>query len=542
MVSVVSVNLTTALAQELSTQKISLSGSQVLATTPQILRYALHTSKLGSFDPDFAKGSQDRTYSDIVFNSLLRYTPGDSRQIEPDLAIEIPKFVIRHNKQIWTIYLRKGVFFHESPYSPTHELTAHDVIFSLKKAGNLKFSSHAGGYKGMAFEIEDTHTLKIIFEKPISPLFFFPRIANWKGGFILSKQVIERHGYKKFLTHPVGTGPFKFVQYRAKKKLVLKANDRYFRGRPLLDGVEVYFMPDNKIREAAYKTGKLDAIYGVGTPGWVEKMEGEPNTRVDIFGPGFTGLFHFNTSIKPLDDIRVRQALSGAMDRDEFMAATSARLVSPVLSPMASGFLPGGLDNARVEALGLKSETNLIEARKILAAAGLGEGFVLDIPVSEKRLYKKNYGVLKSQLARIGVQINMTTMPHSQYHTMIRQNLSPIVLYFTFRPNADSYLRGFFHSNSIVKTGAIPNTNFSHSTRIDDLLDDALVTIDPKEQTLLWEHAQIRLLHDTMVFPLFVANHCVVSRSYVDYGHPLISSFAGYPQFNEKTRLVDPAK
>lgn len=539
MVSVFSVNLTTALAQELSTQKISFSGSQVLANTPQILRYALHTSKLGSFDPDFAKGSQDRTYSDMVFNSLLRYAPGNSRQIEPDLATEIPRFVIRQNKQIWTIYLRKGVFFHESPYSPAHELTAEDVIFSLKKAGTLESSSYAGGYKGMAFELEDTHTLKIIFEKPISPLFFLPRIANWKGGFILSKQVIERHGYEKFLAHPVGTGPFKFVHYRTKEKLVLEANDRYFRGRPILDGVEVYFMPDNKVREAAYKAGKLDAIYGVGTPGWVEEMEGEPNTRVDIFGPGSTGLFHFNTSIKPLDDIRVRQALSCAMDRDEFMAATSARLVSPVLSPMSSGFLPGGLDNPRVEALGLKFETNLIEARKILADAGLGEGFVLDIPVSEKRLYQKNYGVLKSQLARIGIQVNLKTMPHSQYHKMIRQNLSPIVLYFTFRPNADSYLRGFFHSNSIVKTGAIPNTNFSHYTRIDDLLDDALVTIDPKEQTLLWEHAQIRLLHDFMVFPLFVANHCVVSRDYVDYGHPLISSLAGYPQFNEKTRLVE---
>ena len=505
-----------------------------------VLRYALHTSKIGSLDPHFAKGSQDRTYADMVFSSLVRYTPGDARNLEPDLATKIPQFIIRNGKQIWTIHLRPGVMFHESPYLPAHELTAQDVVFSLEKAGNRETSLFSGGYQGMDFEIEDPHTLRIILETPISPLFFLPRIANWKGGFILSKQAAKVKGYKKFLSHPVGTGPFQFQQYIPGDKLVLKSNDRYFRGKPRLEGIEIYFMPDNRAREAAYTAGQLDVIYGIGTPGWLAKMESQPNTRVDVFGPGYTGLFHFNTSLKPLDDIRVRQAFACVMDRAAFMAATSARLVTPVLSPMSSVFLPGGLDNTKVETLDLKFEINLDEARKLLTEAGVGDGFDLNLVVSEKRLYQKTYGVLKDQLKPLGIQVNITTVSHSQYHKMIRQNLNPIVLYFTFRPNADAYMRGFFHSDSIVKVGKNPNTNFSHYRGIDRLLDHALTTTDPRRQVMLWEQAQIKLLSDVMVFPLFDANQCSVRRTHVDYGHPLQSSLADYPLFNEKTRLIIP--
>ncbi len=71
-------------------------------------------------------------------------------------------------------------------------------------------------------------------------------------------------------------------------------------------------------------------------------MEQLPESVVDVFGPGFTGLFHFNTSVQPLDDLRVRQAIAHALDRNDFLAASSPKLVSPVMAPMSAEFLPGG--------------------------------------------------------------------------------------------------------------------------------------------------------------------------------------------------------
>jgi len=518
------------------------SAQSLIDKGDNILRYALHSSKMGSLDPDFAKGSQSHTYADMVFNALWRYMPGDSRYLEPDLAEDMPRFQIVNGHQVWTVHLKHNVFFHASPYYPAHELTAEDVVFSIEKAGNSKTSSFAGTFRAMRFKIVNSHTLKITLENSISPLFFLPTLANWQGGYILSKQAIEKGGYENFLKHPVGTGPFKFESYADGDKLVLRANDQYFRGRPGLDGVEVYFMPDNEQRKTAFRTGNMDVIYGVGSPGWLEKMEKEPNTIVDVFGPGFTGMFHFNASIKPLDDIRVRKALATAMDRNAFLAASSKRLVSPVYSPMSSAFLPGGLTNEKVEQLGLNPVFDPESARKMLASAGYPAGFDLNMVVSEKRLYRKTYKILKAQLARINVRVKLTVVPHSIYHKMIRENLNPIVLYFTFRPNADNYLRGFFHSDSIVKTGAIPHTNFSHFTGIDRILDDALATVDPKHQIMLWEQAQIKLLSDVVVFPLFDINQLSVRRDYVQYGHPIHSSLSDYPQFNENTRLVMPAQ
>ncbi|MBU0972066.1 MAG: hypothetical protein KKC20_15540, partial [Proteobacteria bacterium] len=466
------------------------SSQQAIQGSGEVLRFGIHTSRIGNFDPDFAKGSEDTTFADLVFNSLLRYVPGDFSQLEPDIAVKIPEFEIQNKRQIWTIELRKGIFFHDSPYSNAYELTAEDVIYSLQKAADPERSAYSGEYDGMTFEMVDEYTLRIVLEKPMSPLFFLPRIANRRGGFILSKRALELSDYDTYKRHPVGTGPFKFKRYTAQEKLVLIANETYFRGRPQLLGVEIHFIPDNKMREAAFRSGQMDVIYGVGDPGWIEQMEKEPETIVDVFGPGFTGLFHFNTAIKPMADIRVRQAIVLALDREAFLAASSQRLVTPIFAPMSSQFLPGGMTNDKIVHLGLHKDQDLEKARQLLAGAGYATGFSMDLVTSEKRLYRKTYEILKSQLDKIGIRVNIQEVVHSKMHQLIREDLNPIVLYFTFRLNADSYLRGFFHSDSIVMTGVTPHTNFSHTTNVDKLLDDALNTIHPKEQVRFWEQAQ----------------------------------------------------
>ena len=145
---------------------------------------------------------------------------------------------------------------------------------------------------------------------------------------------------------------------------------------------------------------------------------------------------------------------------------------------------------------------------------------------------------MKSLLEQIHVRLNMTMVSHARYHQMIRKDVNPIVLYFSFRPNADIYLRGFFHSDSIVVTGKTPQTNFSHYAGIDTLLDDALGTIVPSRQIAMWQQAQIKLLDDMVVFPLFDINQMYVRKEYVDYHHILYSSLCDYPQFTEETRLV----
>jgi peptide/nickel transport system substrate-binding protein len=515
---------------------VSAAG-QVRSAQKNILRFGVHVSGMGRLDPHFAAGSQDRALADMVFNGLLRYQPGNAPQIEPDLAVTLPEFKMVGGQQVWTVKLRKGVMFHPGPATAAYEMTAEDVVYSLNKSADPRYCAYAGEYAGLTFEAVDRYTVQITLQRPISAILFLPKLTNYAGGFIVSKKAIETMGYEKFKIHPVGTGPFVFKSYRPAEPLILEANPMYFRGRPLLDGVAIHFLPDIHARERALKAGDLDVILGSAEKGWPEKMEGEPGIMVDAHGVGEVATIYFNTQMKPLDDIRVRRAMACALNREAFLETASKRIVEAVFSPVPAQFLPGGLTADEIRNIGLAYDTDLSKARQLLAEAGYPDGFTLDMVSSEKRLYRTYYEVMRAELARIGIICHVKVVNHSEMHKQIRQQPLPIVIYVAWRPNADIFLSRFFHSDSIVVTGALPDTNFSHYHKIDRLIEAARLEIDPEKQINLWKQAQVRILDDMAAYPIMYTIQCYARRANVDYGHTLVSTMSLYPQFTEKTRL-----
>jgi peptide/nickel transport system substrate-binding protein len=506
-------------------------------TSPDILRFGIHVSEMGSLDPHFAAGSQDRALADMVFNGLLRYQPGKAPKIEPDLAEQIPGFEMIGGQQVWTVKLRKGVLFHPGPQTEAYEMTADDVAYSLQKSARGEFCAYAGEYDGVTAVPVDRYTVRIIVQKPVSSILFLPKLTNYAGGFIVSKRAIETMGYEWFKRHPVGTGPFIFSRYTPGEKLVLTAHNSYFRGRPLLDGVEFHFVPEIERREAALRAGRLDVIMGSGEKGWPEKMAHEPGITVDTHGVGEVATIYLNTRMKPLDDIRVRRAIAFALNREAFLDTMGKQFVGSVYSPVPAQFLPGGLTQAEAESLNLDYAQDLAKAKQLMADAGYPDGFTLDLVTSEKRLYRTYYEVMRKQLSPIGIDCRITVETHSNMHKRIRRTLTPMVIYVAWRPNADAYLSRFFHSDAIVISGAKPDTNFSHYEKVDALIEAARLEIDPKRQTQLWIQAQIRILDDMAAFPIMFTKQCYARKTRLDYGHPLASTMALYPQFTERTRI-----
>ncbi|MCG8684394.1 MAG: ABC transporter substrate-binding protein [Desulfobacterales bacterium] len=502
------------------------------------LRLGLHVSAMGTLDPHFAAGSQDRAFADMVFNGILRYVPGNAPRIEPDLAEKMPEFRLEHGKQVWTITLRKGVYFHAGPDTPSYELTADDVIYSLSKSADKQFCAYAGNYTGLILKKTNKYSLEIITDSPISSILFFPKLTNYGGGFIVSRKAIEAMGYERFKTHPIGTGPFKFLSHTPKNHIKLTANDTYFRGRPKLDGVEIHFMPSLEAREAALKQKKLDVIIGSGKKGWIKKSEKETGILIDTLGAGEVGVIHLNTRFPPLDDIRVRKAIALALDRRDFLNTTSPRITGSVYSPVPNDLLPGGISEKEARLLKLDYGKNLTKAKELLVEAGYPNGFSLELISSEKRIYQKSYEILKTQLAKIGIQCQVQVVSHNVMHKEIRTTARPIVIYYAWRPNADAYLTRFFHSDSIVVKGKRPDTNFSNYDRIDKLIESARSQTDPQAQINLWIQAQIRILNDMAALPVMFTRSCYARADHVDYGHTLVSTMALYPQFTENTHLI----
>lgn len=503
-----------------------------------VLRIAQNATDLNNLDPHYATTTQDRSIVDMVFNALVRYKPGDGSVFEPDLATELPEPKIVGGKQEWTFNLRKGAMCQPTDGVPAYELTSEDVVYSLTKSANKDRSAYAGDYTGMTFEAVNPSTVKITLDNPISKNLFYPRVANYSGGFIVCKKAAEKLGADKMKTMPVGTGPFMFKSYTAQDKIVLVANDSYFRGKPQLDGVEVRFMADLTSRELGLRGGQLDVINGAPDKAWVDKMKPVQNVQVDVFGVGEVATMYFNLNIPPMDKLPVRQAIAYALSRDEFLAFVGPTIGENVYSVVPAKFLAGGLTEQEAKAKGLDFTTDLAKAKKLLADAGYPNGFNLKLVTSEMTGYKVLYESLQAQLAKIGIKADVQVIDHTSFHNTIRQDANALVVYIAWRPNADAYLTRFLHSDSIIITGKKPDTNFVHYNKIDKLIDQARVELDATKQVDLWKQAQIQVLEDMVAFPIQYQNQVYARAKTVDYGHDLKSVLALYPGVDEKTKFV----
>jgi peptide/nickel transport system substrate-binding protein len=502
-----------------------------------VLRFGVNAADLATLDPHFASGTQDRTVADMVFNGLVRYVPGNSAEMEPDIAVAIPEPEIVDGKQVWTFELRDDVMCHPAPESEAYPLTADDVVYSLQKSADVDRSAYAGDYKGMTVEKVDDHTVTITMDTPLSEILFLPKVANYAGGFIVCAQAVEAMGDEAFKTHPVGTGPFMFESYTPQNSVVLTANDDYFRGAPKLGGVEARYMADPNTRELGLQAGELDVAAGINEAQWVDRINAEGNLTADVFGVAEAVWINLNVTAKPLDDPGVREAIALAVSRDEHAALRGAPVSELIASVVPAQLMPGGLTEEEAAAAGVLHEQDIERARQLMAEAGYADGFSIDLITSEMTDYSANYEVLQAELAEIGITINLSVVDHATMHEQIREDVNPIVIYVAYRPNADVYLTNFFHSDSIVVEGASPITNFSHYTGVDDLIEQARAETDPAAQEEIWKQANIQIQKDLAAIPLYMQNLVYARMPGVDYGHELVSSLALYPQITELTTL-----
>lgn len=497
----------------------------------QILTIAFDAADLKTLDPHFAAATMDRAVVDMVFNGLVRYKPGDITAFEPDLAVS---WEVSEDGLVWTFYLRRGVLFHPWNGKPGYELTAEDVVYSLKKAATPGRSAYAAEYTGMEFEVVDPYTVRIKLAAPLSEALFLPKVANYSGGFIICKKAIEEMGDDAFKTHPVGTGPFMFESYIPMDRLVLVKNPNYFRGEPKLDRVIVRYMPSVAAREAGLITGEIDVIVGPPEQPWVEKMKAYPGVIVDTFGPGEIVFISWNMLKEPFTDIRVRQALNYAIDREAIVAGVGPAVAEPLCAPIPP-VLAGGMTCEEVRALGLAYDVDRNKAKALLAEAGYPDGFAIEVITSEKAEYLIPTELVQAQLREVGVDLRIRLVDHPTMHTLIRQDVNPLVIYVCWRPNADVFLTHFYYGPSRVVYGEKPITNFSHIDYIDHLIEAARHEVDLAKQIEYWKEAQKVILRDAVAYPLYTKLFVYARRAAVDYGYELKSTLALYPQINELT-------
>ena len=489
----------------------------------KVVRMALKASDIRSLDPHYGTTTIDYACIEPMFNALVRFKPEDinPEKIEPDLA---EKWERSKNGLVWTFYLRKGVKFHKG-YG---ELTAEDVKFSLEKAANKATSGFATDYAALdKVEAIDQYTVRITFKSAIPSVLGI--LTNYHGGYIVSKKAVLEKG-DKFKFDPIGTGPFILKEYIPKEKVVEVRHSEFFRGKPKLDKVELWFMPDASSREMAFRKGEIDIVEGEREQVWVNKMRAIPGTAIEIFGPGETLVLHFNMSKKPMDDIRIRKAIYHSINLDELMKFLGPDVTERLASPIPMNYL-GGTDKVP------KYEFNPEKAKKLLTEAGYPKGLDLSMVITEMSDYRRPMEQIQEQLRRVGIRLKIDVITHTAYHEQIRKDVNPIVLYVCARfPTADPMLTQFYHSKSTVGTPTAI-TNFSHYSKIDDLIEKARVEPDPKKQKELWADAQRKIIEDGAALPLCITKFVFARKANVDLGYEMRSTLTLVTPIKETTDI-----
>ena len=294
-------------------------GGTLIAALPRdIVTLDPHRNTLAVFRANFRSA---------VFDSLVFVRPNLS--VEPRLAESWD--TSRDGKTI-TFRLRKDVVFHDGK-----PFTASDVAFTVRRILNPKTASPMIPYVDVVqgIQILSKHVIRFRLKHPA--LYFIP-LLNWV-------QIVSGSSISSIETRPIGTGPFKFVEWKPNDQIVLERNDRYFRrGLPASDGVVYKVIPDSEARIASLRAGSVHMVDPVAAKD-LDKLS-SLGFRVFSTPPTMRYQnFHINTARGgALGDKRVRQAMSHAFDRDAYVKAVWFGHARPSVTPFVKEmptYLPG---------------------------------------------------------------------------------------------------------------------------------------------------------------------------------------------------------
>jgi peptide/nickel transport system substrate-binding protein len=481
-----------------------------------------------TLDPHSSTLGQSQAISRFMFRGLTRFAIKDGKvttsEVQPDLA---ESWTLSPEGTIWTFKLKKGVQFHKN----FGEMTAEDVKFSFERQINKTPGTRYGVNLDVikSIEVVNPHTVQITLNA--FDAIFLLRMVGYQQGYIVSKKAAQDH--EKFKWQPIGTGPFYFERHSPRDKIVMKAFDKFTGGRPQIDEINWFDVPEDATKLIGLEKGTFDLLYPEATTcdfaDQVKKMGGILDRR----GPGGQERFYINITAKPFDDIRVRRAFMHAIDRkaikETLYCGELARVANSVVPPGYFGHVPMTFPEYDPE-----------KAKKLLAEAGHPNGFTIkNYFISKSFFYPKVMTLAQEQLKKVGINVELQVVEHATFHENIRKNLNPFVLYGGTRiTDADPWLSLFFDAKEIPDpaTGN-KGTNFAHYKGIDDLLHAGRVERDQKKRAQIYAEAQKRMERDLVSLPIsdvpsiWARNPKRVSTPFdPDYGEYALHYSYNYPE------------
>lgn len=364
------------------------------------------------------KSSANVNHHGLVYRGLLSFKRGDdvgfvSQILQPELA---ERWEISPDARTFTFRLRDGVKYAEVPPVSGRALTPADIKWNLEylsrtgefKDSKLPPSQTRESYEGLeSVTTPDQRTVVVRFREPFAPFINYSASLWMPMG---AREVYEQDG--NLSQRLVGAGPYVLDVENSQKgsRWVYKKNPSYWDApKPYLDGIRRLVIVDSSTQSAAFQTKQADTldVTAMNYASAQEIKKNNPQANVhEVLNTSYHAIFTGQKRDGPLRDIRVRRAISLAMDRDEYNNVWSGGQGAWALN----GSWPGLFTEAETREM---MRTDLAEARRLLAEAGHPNGLKLEqLSISNPVTVREE--LAQAQLKRIGIETNLVILPREQ--------------------------------------------------------------------------------------------------------------------------------
>jgi peptide/nickel transport system substrate-binding protein len=448
----------------------------------------------------------------LMFNSLVK------KNEKFDYVGELASDIKRSDDDLtFTFTLHDGVKFHDG-----RPLTSADAKYTLDLVFSSTFAKSASFYEGTGAARQSY--IKSV-EAPDAKTLVVTTIKPWTGFLsnLVPISIIPKDGYATQKDHPLGTGPFKFKSYdTAQQVLDLEANPDYWEGAPHVSPVRVRVISDTNALQAELQSGRVD-IAPLPTslsPDAIKLLGQYPNLQVLQFTGSNLNLLTFNTSSAPLDDVRVRQALAYAVDREGMI-----RDLLLGQGKIAHSILP---EESWAYHASQKYSFDPAMAKKLLDEAGFkdpdGDGpqarFAkpLVFKLSGSSASAKNYaGVIQNYLKNVGIPVSIEPAEQNTLFDELRRGNFQISYGQWVGGNQDPiFFKDLFATSEIpTETRAARNRSRYSNKELDALIAEALNTFDREKAKVLYARIQDIVARDVPVLPLWYQANMVIAKKNV---------------------------
>ncbi|HEV8615221.1 MAG TPA: ABC transporter substrate-binding protein [Methylomirabilota bacterium] len=401
----------------------------------------------------------------------------DAKTLKPKPMLATSFKVV--NDTTWEFTLRKGVKFHNG-----EPFDAQSIKATMDYLQDPATKSHYAAYWKLVKEVQivDAYTVRFVTDKPWPSLIDRASLTDF---LVLPAKALKEQGPQKLAEHPIGTGPFKFVEWKRDERLVVERNPDYWAGPAEVNRVTFRFIPEFSARMAALLSGEIDIMKDV-PPHAVDAIERSGRARIrSAVSSRINYLALVNLKPGPMQDLRVRRAMNHAVDVDELIAQVLKGRASKICGPLS----PANVDFAKVDCY----KYDPARAQALFKEAGIDPktlALTLDTPSGRYPLDKDVSLAIGAQLQRLGIKTNVVVNEWGTHLDKVKNRNTGDMFFLGWGPSVfgQGVIEPLFQANQTY-------SSYGNNKAIDEKIARVISIVDAKGRAAGYAELQ-QMIHD----------------------------------------------